>query len=275
MDKREVLMAYDFNHKNIWITGASSGIGLGLAKKLASCGANIIVTSRNKEKLETLFAEHKNIHILAGDLTNSSANEFIAQQMNEKLGSIDCVILNAGSAEYIDIKNFSADIFERMIQVNFLSMVKGIAASLPYLRQSKSPYLVGMSSSAAWHGLPQGQAYSASKAAIRNLFQGLRIELSAENIDVSWICPGFVETPLTDKNNFPMPAKVTVEQASNIIYKKLSKQTAEIHFPKRFTYLLKLISILPASWASRILKGTIPDKKNIPDEKSSWRKSND
>lgn len=250
------MMKYNFENKRVWITGASSGIGLALAKELHAHGAYIAATSRNKKKLQAAFHNQTKTEFFPGDVTISRVNKDIVKQIKKQLGGIDCVILNAGNAEYIDIKHFSEEPFERMIETNYLSIVKGIAAALPVLRKSQHPYLVGMSSSVAWHGLPKGQAYSASKAAIRNLFQGLRIELAAEAISTSWICPGFVKTPLTDKNTFPMPLLISPEKAASIICKKLSQQKAEIHFPKSFTYLLRLISFLPAHIASKLLSRT-------------------
>jgi short-subunit dehydrogenase len=251
-------MNYDFNEKVVWLTGASSGIGMELAKNLLKAGAKVAVTSRSREKLEAIFGKYEAALIAPGDLTKLDDNARIVQQITAQYGKLDCVIFNAGNAEYIDIKKFSHLPFANMMETNFLSMVKGIEASLPALRQSKSPYLVGMSSSVAWQGLPRGQSYSASKAAIRNLFQGLKIELANENIAVSWICPGFVKTPLTDKNTFDMPGMISVEKAAKTIMAKLQKQTTEIHFPKRFTLFLKGISMLPASWAAKLLKGTVP-----------------
>lgn len=251
-------MNYDFKNKTVWITGASSGIGLALAKKMIANGANVAVSARNGEQLESIYCQYINALVVPGDLTDLTTNKEIVETIISKYGQLDCVILNAGGAEYIDISSFSYRPFQNMMETNFLSMVKGIEASLPYLRKSSAPYLVGMSSSVAWQGLPKGQSYSASKAAILNLFQGLKIELAGENIDVSWICPGFVKTPLTDKNTFSMPGIVTVERAGEIIYKKLCRKTTEIHFPKRFTYFLKLIAMLPASWASKLLKKTVP-----------------
>lgn len=253
-------MSYDFKNKRVWLTGASSGIGLAVAKKLLAAGAKVAVTSRSKDKLESMFADYPQATVFAGDLTDIEVNKAIVAEIVEKLGGIDCVILNAGTAEYIDIKKFEFGPFERMMEINFLSMVKGIEAALPRLRESDTPYLVGMSSSVAWQGLPQGQSYSASKAAIRNLFQGLKIELGPEKINVSWICPGFVETPLTDKNTFDMPMRISVEEAAESTYKHLCKQTTEIHFPKKFTLMLKIISMLPAGISAKLLKGTIPEK---------------
>lgn len=251
-------MKYDFNEKVVWLTGASSGIGMELAKELLEAGAKVAVTSRNRAKLEVIFGSYPKALIAPGDLTDYGDNSRIVKQITAKYGALDCVIFNAGNAEYIDIKKFSHRPFANMMETNFLSMVKGIEASLPALRESKHPYLVGMSSSVAWQGLPRGQSYSASKAAIRNLFQGLKIELASEDIAVSWICPGFVKTPLTDKNTFDMPGIISVEDAAKTIFTKLQKQTTEIHFPKRFTLFLKGISMLPASWAAKLLKGTVP-----------------
>lgn len=253
-------MSYSFIDKKVWVTGASSGIGMALANKLLFAGAKVIVTARNVSTLETIFGSHPNALILAGDITSKSVNQDIVDTAKEKLGGIDCAIFNAGTAEYIDIKDFTTEPFERMMDSNFMSMVRGVEAVLPVLRESKFPYLVAMSSSVAWQGLPQGQAYSASKAAIRNLFQGLKIELASENIAVSWICPGFVQTPLTDKNTFNMPSIISVEDAADKIINGLRRQSTEIHFPKKFTLLLKLISLLPASLAAKLLKGTVPIK---------------
>ena len=249
---------YDFSGKRVWITGASSGIGKALAEKLIQSGAKVVVSARNQEALAEAFGSHENAVIAAGDLTDSGVNFDIVAQAVDKLGGLDCAIFNAGNAEYIDVQQFSAAPFARMMETNFLSMTKGIEAVLPILRQSDHPYLVGMSSSVAWQGLPQGQAYSASKAAIRNLFQGLKIELQPENISVSWICPGFVKTPLTDKNTFAMPARISVDAAAETIFHGLCKQTTEIHFPKKFTWLLKGLSILPAGLSAKLLKGTVP-----------------
>ena len=253
-------MAYDFRDKNVWVTGASSGIGLSLAKKLLAEKANVIVTARSLDILQSTFGGYPNALILSGDLTSLDANQEIVHRAEQAFGQIDCAILNAGTAEYINVKEFSFLPFERMMQTNFLSMVKSIQAALPSIRKSDSPYLIGMSSSVAWQGLPRGEAYSASKAAIRNLFQGLKIELNQENIAVSWICPGFVKTPLTDKNTFDMPFRISVEQGVDILVRELQKQTTEIHFPKRFTSLMKWLSFLPAGFSAKLLKGTVPAK---------------
>jgi len=133
-------------------------------------------------------------------------------------------------------------------------MVYAIEAALPLLRQSKAAHIVGMSSTAYYVGLPRSEAYGSSKAAIAHMLNALRISLSSENIPVSVICPGFVETPLTDKNDFPMPGKITAEEAAVYICKGIAKQAEEIHFPKVFSFIMKVLSALPYFIQTPLLK---------------------
>ena len=181
----------------------------------------------------------------------------VADEIVAKHGQLDCIILNAGDAEYVDVKQFDAEIYERMMAVNFLSQVYAVEACLPHLRKSSAPYIVAMSSSVAWTGLSKGHSYSASKAASRNFFQGLALDLDQENIAVSVICPGFVRTPLTDKNDFPMPGRIEPESAAKRIVSGMRKCKTEISFPKRFTWPFRLISILPAGLRFNLLKKVV------------------
>ncbi|MGD9212800.1 MAG: SDR family NAD(P)-dependent oxidoreductase, partial [Desulfobacteraceae bacterium] len=154
-------------------------------------------------------------------------------------------VLNAGNCEYIDLPHFDSALFRRVMHANVMSMAISIEGVLPLLRKGTRPHLVGMGSSAAYLPLPRAEAYGASKAAVAYLMNTLRISLFKENIDVSLICPGFVQTPLTDRNDFPMPFRISVEQASQYIRAGIAKRKREIHFPKRFTFILKLLSWLP------------------------------
>ena len=250
-------MAYDFNNKVVWITGASKGIGLATALELLNAGAKLAVSARNQTQLEEGFAGYENCLCLALDVTSKEANRETVEKITKHYGQLDCIFLNAGNAEYVDISNFDSAMFERMINVNYLAMLYAIEAALPELRKSRAPYRVGMTSSVAWVGLPRGYAYSASKAAARNMLQGLRVELARENIPVTVICPGFVKTPLTDKNDFPMPGLITAEDAGKRIYKGLCKQKPELSFPKRFTLFLRLLSILPEALSVWLIKRTV------------------
>jgi short-subunit dehydrogenase len=137
------------------------------------------------------------------------------------------------------------------MQANVRSLAISIEAVLPLLRLSDTPHLVGVASSAAYVALPRAEAYGASKAAVSYMLHSLRIDLRRENIAVSVVYPGFVKTPLTDKNDFPMPMRVSVEEAAWAIRKGIAKRQPEIHFPKKFTYLLKMFAYLPHGiWTS-------------------------
>ena len=203
-------MRMSWKDRRVWITGASSGIGRSLAIELSRAGARIVLSGRNQDRLqEVANACAGEVQVLAFDASSRMENQSAAQQINECYGALDTVVLNAGICEYVDLPAFDAAVVKRVMDVNFMGIVYGIEAALPLLRRGVTPHLVGMSSTVAYTGLPRAEAYGASKAAIRHLLQALRIDLLAEKIDVSIICPGFVKTPLTDLNDFPMPMRIT------------------------------------------------------------------
>ena len=228
---------------HVWITGASSGIGKAVAFEMASRGYDLIISGRNQDALKQV-ADQTGAYVLAFDATDRQANLDAAKDLNQRYDCIDIVFFNAGNCEYVDVDVFKSDVFERMIKTNFLSMVYGVEAVLPLLRASKHPHLVGMSSAVAFLGLPRSEAYGASKAAIRNFLQGLRVSLSRENITVSIVYPGFVKTPLTHKNDFPMPMLMSAEQAAKAIVTGIEKKKFDIYAPVFFLYLTRFISIL-------------------------------
>lgn len=239
-----------FENKVIWITGASSGIGRALVIALSSIDCKIFISSRSEENLQKTIDQCKNnnkseIIVLAGDLTSKQVNQDIVKEIENNSGKLNISILNAGSCEYVDINNFNSSLFERQVKTNFLSMVYGIEASLTILKNSAEAQLIGMSSTAAYMGLPRAEAYGATKAAIRNMFAALRVSLQPYNISSSVICPGFVETELTKKNDFDMPAMISATKSAEYILEGISKHKQEIHFPKRFSLTLKFISSLP------------------------------
>lgn len=255
-----------FENKVIWITGASSGIGRALVIALSDVNCKIFISSRSEENLEKTIGQCRNsrkseIVVLSGDLTCKQVNQDILKKIKKSSEKLDIAILNAGSCEYVDIDNFDSSLFERQIRTNFLSMVYGIEATLPLLRSSAEAQLIGMSSTAAYLGLPRAEAYGATKAAIRNMFAALRVSLQPYNISSSVICPGFVETELTAKNDFAMPAMITAETSAEYILKGISKHKQEIHFPKRFSLALKFIACLPNPIVSWLVSKTIPKKQ--------------
>lgn len=252
-----------FEDKVIWITGASSGIGRALVIALANTNCKIFISSRSKENLQLTIDKCQtnnmsNIVILAGDLTSKQVNQDIINTIQQTAGKLDIAILNAGSCEYVDINNFDSTLFERQIKTNFMSMVYGIEATLPLLKNSSDAQLIGMSSTAAYLGLPRAEAYGATKAAIRNMFSALRVSLGPHKISSSVICPGFVETELTAKNDFDMPAMITAAKSAIYILEGIAKHKQEIHFPKRFSLALKFIAALPNPVMSWLVSKTIP-----------------
>ena len=138
-----------------------------------------------------------------------------------------------------------------------MSMVYGIEASLPLLRASNDAQLVGMSSTAAYMGLPRSEAYGASKAAILNLFSALRVSLHSKNISATVICPGFVETELTAQNDFKMPALISAQRSAEYIMDGIVAHKQEIHFPLKFSLSLKLLSTLPKPMLSWIIRKSV------------------
>lgn len=232
--------------RHVWVTGASTGIGRAVTIELARRGARVVASARNESALDTLVREcGDRVQALPLDVTDRQANRWAAEEISRRMGGLDIAFLNAGTCEYVDVASFDSALFERTIRSNFLSMVYGIEAALPLLRQSPAPQLVGMSSTVAYRGLPRSEAYGASKAAIKNLFESLQIDLAREAFRVSVVCPGFVRTPLTDRNDFPMPFRIEADEAARRIVDGIEAGKPEIQFPRRFSLLFKLMTLLP------------------------------
>lgn len=238
-------MTHSIKHDIIWLTGASSGIGEALVHALQGCCGHLIISARGQDTLEQLANNYDNVIPMAVDITDEPALLAVAATIQERFGRIDTLIANAGTCEYVDVKQFDTALIKRVNDTNYMGFVYTVGAALPLLRNSNHPHLVGMSSTVAYVGLTRAQAYGASKAAIYHFLESLKVDLTQEHMDVSVICPGFVKTPLTDQNDFPMPMRISAQRATQYIIKGLEKRPFEIHFPKRFSYLLKLISLLP------------------------------
>lgn len=231
------------------ITGASSGIGHELAKLYGKHGWHVYACGRNEQALNN-FGRLTQIESLVFDITDKQA----IKQTTERLEDLDLVVLNAGTCLYVDdAKHFDGELFEQVIQVNLIAVGHCLAALLPKVRPGGRIVLV--SSSAGFLALPRAEAYGASKAAMTYLAQTLSVDLAKYNIEVSVVHPGFVKTPLTDKNDFEMPMRITAEQAAIAIKKGIDKRKFEICTPKRFTYLLKFFALLPFSlWRKMALR---------------------
>ncbi len=242
------------NYKDqvVWIIGASSGIGRALAVKLASQGARLALSARRKDELDrlttTLGQAHKSFAL---DVTDAELCANTASTIQALFGRIDRIIFLA--AAYMPMKLDALDLAatKQIIDVNLLGAFHIISAILPLLKEQGFGQIALCGSVSGYTGLPGGQPYGASKAGIINLAESLHAELP-RGIDVKLISPGFVRTALTDKNNFEMPMIINAEQAAKNIACGLLTSRFEIHFPKRFTFLLKLLPILPYLIALKI-----------------------
>lgn len=235
----------------VLITGATSGIGLDLFNKYVEEGYDVVACGRNKEQLAKLAKKSK--ATLCFDVTEPDQILSAVALLNINL---DIVILNAGNCRYIDdVVNFDGELFADIINTNLTSTGYLLQYLLPKL--NKGGQLVLVSSSATILPFSRSQAYGASKAGMDYLAKSLRIDLAPKGIGVSLVHPGFIKTPLTDKNDFPMPFIISSEEAAYRIFKGIKAKKAYIHFPKRLTMLLKLIALLPdVIWQKIAIKGS-------------------
>lgn len=225
-------------NKRLLITGATSGIGRQLAFDYQRAGWQVWGCGRDAERLAELAGA--GITPLQCDARDGTALVGLAAT----LPSLDLLILNAGNCEYMDVaQGFDGALFARVIETNLIATGNALAAFLPLL--GAGARLAIVSSSVTWLPLPRAEAYGASKAALDYLADTLRLDLASKGIGVTLIRPGFVQTPLTAKNDFPMPCLVTVEQASRAIMDGLTAGRHQIHFPRRFIWLLRLLGALP------------------------------
>jgi NADP-dependent 3-hydroxy acid dehydrogenase YdfG len=230
----------------VWIVGASSGIGAALARELSAQGAILALSSRRTDELERLKAALGPQHgVFALDVTDAAMTLRTAQAVHAAHGRIDRIVFLAAAYAPMKMDAFEIAAAKSIVDVNVTGAFNLVHAVLPILRSQPSKAQLALCASVAGYiGLPGGQPYSATKAAIINLAETLHAECG-DAIDIKLISPGFVRTPLTDKNNFEMPMIVEPEQAAQEIERGLLARGFEIHFPKRFTFLLKLLRLLP------------------------------
>ncbi|QJR00365.1 SDR family NAD(P)-dependent oxidoreductase [Halomonas sp. PGE1] len=242
--------------QRIWLTGATSGIGRALAERLLADGHRVALSARGEADLEALAAGRDNALLLPLDVSDRAAVARAGERIAEAFGGLDLALLNAGTCEYLEAGRFDVDLVERVFAPNFHGAVYCIGAALPLLRRARAeggrPLLAATSSAAAYLPLPRAEAYGASKAALSHFLEALRLDLHGEGIGVSLIHPGFVKTPLTDRNDFAMPLRIEADQAAEAILDGLARRRLDIHFPRRFTLLVKLMGILPPALRHRL-----------------------
>jgi NADP-dependent 3-hydroxy acid dehydrogenase YdfG len=236
-----------------WVTGASAGIGEALVHELCRRGAAVAATARRADALEAIAAAAPGTVLpVPADVTDLAATRTAAERVQEELGPIDLAVLNAGLWEQVDVRAFDSAVVRRHLDTNVMGMVHGVEAVLPDMRRRRAGTIAGMASVAGYRGLPQSEAYGASKAAQINLLESLRIDLRSSGVGVVTICPGFVRTGLTGRNSFPMPFMLEPDDAARQICDGLERGKAEIVFPLPMMLAMKAVRLVPVrtyAWA--------------------------
>jgi short-subunit dehydrogenase len=232
--------------KVIWITGASSGIGRSLALKFAKEGWLVAASARRENLLQELRSKNENIHSFPLDVTNTEQCKAVFNNIIKKFENIEICVFGTGIHDPKSEKKFNLDKIRKIMEVNYFGTMNSINSIYEYYNNKKSGQISIISSVAGYRGLPAAGAYCASKSALISFTESLRFEMQRINVRVSLICPGFIKTPMTNQNDFPMPMIKSPEFAASQIYNGLTKKKGfEIHFPKTFTFMMKIIQILP------------------------------
>jgi short-subunit dehydrogenase len=233
------------NQKKIWITGASSGIGKSLAEKFASEGWKVAVSARRKGILDEM-ASNENISSYPLDVTNQDQISNVFLNIINDFGNLDLCVFSSGTYDPKLEQEINIKQNKFVMETNFFGVLYCIKSVEKYFKDKKDGHVSIVSSVAAYRGLPNSSGYGPSKAALTNLSESLYFDFKKHNVRISLISPGFIKTPLTDKNEFPMPFIKTPEFAAEKMFNGLTKtKTFEIHFPKELTLLLKFLRILP------------------------------
>jgi short-subunit dehydrogenase len=241
----------------VWITGASSGIGEAIIAPLVARGACVAISARRAERLAqiaaTWQARGKDVRAFPLDVLDLAAVRRTVADIEQAFGGIDLAILNAGSHLPGAKRIFDGQQFADNMALNYLGVVYGIDAVLPGMLSRGQGHIAGVASAAGFRAVPAAAAYGASKAAVIHMLDSIRFELEPSGIAVTVVNPGFVKTPLTDRNPFPMPFLMPVDRAAEALVRGLEARRREVHFPKVFTLTLKFLRILPYPLYHRIM----------------------
>lgn len=234
----------EWQGKRVWLVGASSGIGAALARELARRGARLALSARSAAKLRDLGIDGS--VLLPCDATDTKGLGLAFQTLVDAWGGVDLVVYLAGDYVPMRAQDFDLARAEQVVAVNFNGAMRLAATVLPSLQAGGG--IAFVASVAGYCGLPKALCYGPGKAALIQFAQCLHMDLAPGGVGVWVINPGFVQTRLTEQNDFDMPALMSSEQAASAIVKGFGKGGFEIHFPKRFTRVLKLVSLLPYRW---------------------------
>ncbi|TCU10494.1 SDR family NAD(P)-dependent oxidoreductase [Rhizobium sullae] len=236
-------------HGIAWISGANSGIGRALALKLAGEGYKVAVTARNHEELAELQAEARglcgSIVVLDGDVTDPEDMEHVLASIEYEHGALALAVFNTGIYQPVYAQELNRADFEKSFAVNLSGVVNCLLPAIRHMKAKGQGQIAIVSSAAGYGGLPTSAAYGATEAALINMAESLKFDLDKMGIRIQIICPGFADLPAARENSLPMPPLVSPEEAAGQIAAGLKSSRFEVSFPKRFTYMLKLLRLMP------------------------------
>ena len=245
-----------------WVTGAGSGIGRALAKRLAVDGWMVAASARTAHDLDALAAEVPGrITSFQLDVTDERACAKTVERIETSLGPIALAVFNAGSYFPTTADDFSVANFRKTVDVNLMGEVNCMGPVAPLMVKRRAGHIVIMASLTGFIGLPTAASYGATKAALISMAQAFRPDFERYGVAITVVNPGFVKTPATDKNDFPMPFLIGVDEAVEHIVKGLASRRFEISFPWQMTLLIKLLASLPNGLKFAITRKMIPAKK--------------
>lgn len=242
-------------HGCAWVTGASSGIGAAVAVRLARVGWQVATSARNQGRLVELASapvgpglggrSPGRFHPEPADVTDLAAVKAAVARIEGEVAPIALAILNAGTYQPDDAATFDSSAFRSQVELNLMGTVHCLEAVLPAMIARGRGQIAVVSSVAGYRGLPRAAAYGATKAALINMAESLKFGLDRAGVKIQVINPGFVKTPLTDTNDFPMPFIISADEAAERIVRGLARDQFEICFPRRFAVMLKVLRCLP------------------------------
>jgi short-subunit dehydrogenase len=240
-----------FPWRVVWITGASTGIGADMCKQLAAAGVKVAASARSADALNALG---QGVSAYPLDVTHEQQVADTFLRIERELGTIDLIIAGAGTYTAVKAADIKADLFKRMLDVNYMGVVHVLTAVLPTFRSRRAGHISWIASVAGYRGLPKASAYGPTKAALINLAESLKPELDGDGVKVSVINPGFVRTPMTAQNDFEMPFLMEPADAARATLAGLAKGKFEVAYPTPFVAILKTARIMPYRlffWFSR------------------------
>lgn len=238
----------DWRGIRVWVVGASTGIGAQTAQLLLARGARVTITARSRENLEKVAPAQERLLIAPADVTDAQTLARAHRAACDQWGDVDLTLIVAGTHDDMRATDFDVRRARALFEVNVMGVFECVALVLPSLLSAPGGCGRGIaivSSVAAYSGLPRALTYGASKAAILNFTESLYFDLHPHGVGVHLVSPGFVDTPLTQHNTFPMPALMPAKDAADALVSGLERGEFDIHFPKRFTRTLKLLRLLP------------------------------